>query len=255
MQRKLFFPTTNGLKLCAIHEQNNSDTCIVLCHGIRGNKEETGNFTKLVSRLNDLKLDSFRFDFRGHGESEGQFVDMTISKEVEDLNSALAYLENKNYNKIILLGASFGAQSVALLDNENYENIDSIIFWYPALIIKNTDLFTNEQYAEAQKNGYCEIWNMSHTKVFKLGLELLNECLSLNPVENLKNNTLPKLFVHGKNDANVEIEANSITPSKTCPNSELVVINNAAHCFSRTDDAIVNIGIDETIKFIKSRLK
>lgn len=250
--KKIFFDSTDGLKLCAIHENNESDICVVLCHGIRGNKEEVGNFTKLVDRLNNMKIDSFRFDFRGHGESEGEFINVTITKEVEDLESALNYINRFNYEKIILLGASFGGISVSLLNYRKYNNIKGLILWYPALRIENTDLFTNEQYEEAKLKGYTEIWNTSRTKSFKLGLELMKECRSLRAWKAIEDVNIHKIFIHGDSDSNVDIKANSIEPSKNSPNSKLVIIKDGVHNFSRVDENLVKEGIKETIEFIET---
>ena len=249
---ELYFDTTDNLKLSAIHEKNGSDICVVLCHGIRGNKTESGNFIKLISKLNNMKIDSFRFDFRGHGNSQGKFVDMTISKEIEDLESVMNYLSVYKYKKIIVLGASFGCNAVTMLDYSKYHNVIGLILWYPAINLKYTDLFTEEQYLQAKQNGYVKIWNMSHTKAYEFGLSLFEECYKFKAYEVIEKVTLPKVFIHGDKDINVDIKANSIEPSKRSPNSKLVVIKDGVHSFSRVDERYVDEGINETINFIKS---
>ena len=73
MEEKIYFTNTDGLRLCGILTKPNKETqkCIVLCHGITYTKEEGGIFTELAKRLADNGFAVFRFDFRGHGESEG----------------------------------------------------------------------------------------------------------------------------------------------------------------------------------------
>ncbi len=49
---------------------NDSDTIFVICHGLMGNKN-TSDRVKLAWELARNGLNSFRFDFRSFGESEG----------------------------------------------------------------------------------------------------------------------------------------------------------------------------------------
>ena len=41
---------------------------------------------------------------------------MTITKEVEDLETTIMYLNNRGFNEIIILGASFGGSIISLID-------------------------------------------------------------------------------------------------------------------------------------------
>ena len=57
---------------------------MILCHGFTANC----NTELLTDIANDLQSDgiaSLRFDFNGHGKSEGQFQDMTVLNEIQDL--------------------------------------------------------------------------------------------------------------------------------------------------------------------------
>lgn len=53
--------------------------------------------TELMSDIaNDLQsqgIASLRFDFNGHGKSEGEFQNMTVLNEIEDLEDVISWAE------------------------------------------------------------------------------------------------------------------------------------------------------------------
>ena len=117
---KIKYLTSDEIELNGILEKNNSSTCVIMCHGIRSEKEEHGNFTKLAKALNENNIDSFRLDFRGHGENNTDFSQVTIDGEIKDLESTLDMISNIGYKDIILLGASFGGGIISLIDIKKY---------------------------------------------------------------------------------------------------------------------------------------
>ncbi len=69
MEEKIYYDSDNNVKLCGILNKASNGRVVIMCHGIRGNKEECGSFTYLSERLQKEGYSSFRFDFNGHGES------------------------------------------------------------------------------------------------------------------------------------------------------------------------------------------
>ena len=53
---------------------------LVLCHGFSANKEGK-LFDCIVDSVNKKGIAVLRFDFNGHGKSEGRFEDMTVPNE------------------------------------------------------------------------------------------------------------------------------------------------------------------------------
>src|SRR3954465_2689602 len=70
-----------------------SDTIVVLGHGVTGNKDRPFLVT-LAEELAKGGLNTLRFSFSGNGGSAGRFIDSNISKEVEDLGAVLDNLAN-----------------------------------------------------------------------------------------------------------------------------------------------------------------
>jgi len=77
MKEKLFFKNSKGNKLCGILSSVNKDRIIILCHGFSSNKD-TQTFP-ILEKIFNKNISTFRFDFYGHGESEGKFEDITVS--------------------------------------------------------------------------------------------------------------------------------------------------------------------------------
>ena len=251
MEEKIFYDSYSN-KLCGILNAANNDKIVVMCHGIRGNKEECGSFTYLAEKLNQEGYSSFRFDFNGHGESSGKDFEMTISKEILDLKNTINMLKEKGYKEFVLLGGSFGASIVSLFPYNEFDSINGIIFWYGALnydYIKYGNLFTEDNKKIAENNGFYISKSMNSGENFRFGLELFNEIEQYKPYRELQKCNLPKLFVHGEIDSAVPYEL-SKEVSEICNNSKFELVENGEHTFQNSKEAIEK-AVDVTIKFIK----
>ena len=237
MEEKVYFETSDGLKLCGILSVPKVKTqkCVVLCHGI-GNvdKNEDGIFTKLAKKLCDADFAVFRFDFRGQGESEGEQVDMTVSKEAIDLESAIKFLQGKGYKEFGILGASFAGGAVSLFVSQNQNLVKGLILWnalidYQSMINPVTNWekknWGSKIFDRAERLGYAEIGSSK----YRMGKELASELSVLKPWELLRDIKAPILFIHGDKDDHVPF-ADSVKYAKMF-NSELAVIKGATHGF------------------------
>jgi len=79
----------------------------MLCHGFLSSKNSTTNRT-LTRLLNEQGLATFRFDFFGQGDSDGPFEEITTSLAVHQTQSALDLVAAGGYDRIGLVGSSFG---------------------------------------------------------------------------------------------------------------------------------------------------
>ena len=73
-----------------------------------------------------------RFDFMGHGDSEGDFENSTIETRLSDIRAAYQSLHERvpSLETTGLLGLRFGA-TLAALSAEKIGNIDQLILWDP----------------------------------------------------------------------------------------------------------------------------
>lgn len=251
VMEKIIYKTSDNVELNGILETNKSDTCIIMCHGIRSGKEEHGNFTKLAQLLNKNNIDSFRFDFRGHGENSSDFSSVNIKGEINDLEASIELISQKNYKNIILLGASFGGGIISLIDFQKYYLVKGLILWYPAIVYSETELFCKANLNKAIKQGFLETQSIKNGKKYIFSKELMLQTQIYNPYDALLNNNLPKLFIHGNNDKDVDYKSIEKCARESL-NSELIIIENGTHGFFDNQEHLNKV-LNKTLKYINKR--
>lgn len=114
-----------------------STDLVILCHGLNCDH----NFDLMHRIEKQLHTDGFAtltFDFNGHGESEGKFVDMTIPNEMEDLEQVLAYAQDLHFvDDIALVGHSQGAVVAAMVAGKHPDDIKAVVLLAPASSVRD----------------------------------------------------------------------------------------------------------------------
>ncbi len=106
-------PVADGDRLAAVHHapDGRDDTVgpaepwLVFCHGFLSDK--SGSYEGRCERATREGYDAVRFDFRGCGEADGDFVDQTLSDKIADLRAVLAHFAPES---AVLFGSSFGGK-------------------------------------------------------------------------------------------------------------------------------------------------
>lgn len=91
--------------VAAVHHPADGDRWLFFCHGFLSDK--SGSYESRCSRAVEEGYDAVRFDFRGSGESDGAFVDSTLTSRIADLRAVVEYFSPPSY---ALFGSSFGAK-------------------------------------------------------------------------------------------------------------------------------------------------
>lgn len=91
---------------------------VVMLHGFGSNRIEAHRiFVKQARMLEAGGMAVLRFDFRGNGDSGGEFSTMTISRAVQDARKAIRFMESQervDAGRLGLLGLSMGGLIAAL---------------------------------------------------------------------------------------------------------------------------------------------
>ncbi|PIZ93136.1 MAG: hypothetical protein COX82_03300 [Candidatus Magasanikbacteria bacterium CG_4_10_14_0_2_um_filter_41_10] len=104
---------------------------ILIFHGRGSNKKRYVDRAQALAKKGFITL---IFDFRGCGESGGDFRKQTIAMGFEDAEAGFEFLKNQSLcdrNKIGVLGGSFGGYQAALLSSKY--SIASLILASPAV--------------------------------------------------------------------------------------------------------------------------
>ena len=115
---------------------------VLLLHGFTGSRNELeipavkeGVFSRAARMWADRGVASLRIDFRGNGESEGKFEDMTMEGLIGDAEAALDYLgasPDVDGDKMAIVGWSMGGAVAASVAGRTEHDLDSVALWAPA---------------------------------------------------------------------------------------------------------------------------
>lgn len=237
MQEKLFFKNSKGNKLCGILSNPTSSKekpIIILCHGFSSSKESS-TYVKLQDILNKHNISIFRFDFFGHGESEGKFEDITESEAVDDILNAIKFLKELGYKKIGLIGSSFGGiASIMAASKTNDLFILALKCPVSNHLEKNIATKTEEELKDWKEKGHRLYTRKDGTKL-RLNYTFVEDFKNNNGYEAAKHIKIPTIIVHGDEDEKVPVEQ-SIKTSKIIENCRLEIIKGADHLFTKMED-------------------
>jgi uncharacterized protein len=255
---KIAFKSKEGFALSGVWHlpKDKTTKAIVLAHGITVDKDENGVFIELANALEQNGYAVFRFDFRGHGESEGKSVDMTIEGEIADLEAAFAEVKSKGYEKIGLLGASFGGGSSVLYTSKHKKEIKCLCLWNPVLNYEHTFLNPTLPWIRSRKEHVKKDirekgWTTLGSENYILGEALFKEMARLIPYQALSSINIPTIIIHGTKDSTVPYE-DSRDYVGHLPNGKLITIEGAAHGFHNLGET--EKAIEATINFFLKSL-
>lgn len=114
-------------------EDSQSKKGFVFCHPFAEEKLWTHRvYVSFARELARRGFHALRFDYMGHGDSDGDFEDSNIETRLSDINCAIDWLKNEvpSVNSVGLLGLRFGATLSAIIAEERQE-INRLILWEP----------------------------------------------------------------------------------------------------------------------------
>lgn len=236
MTNRVRFNSTDNTRLAGIWYLPSKPTkrVVILTHGISVDKDEEGAFISFSKRLSENGYASFRFDFRGHGESEGKSEEMTIQGELNDLIAALHVVRKKGYTNIGVLGSSFGAGIAALVIAHNNQKIKCLCLWNPVLnydhcFLSPTLPWLKDHHERMKKELDSQGWTiLPVSSSFRVGKQLFDEMKRFAPYQALSKITIPACIIHGDKDTYVPY-ADSVRYVHILPHGRLTTINGGDH--------------------------
>lgn len=222
---------------------------VVLFHGFTGNKIEPHRFFwKISKRLEENGIASLRFDYRGCGESEGEFSDFTIKDYIGDARLAIKRFVNKvklmDKNNISVIGLSMGGIIASYIAAE-FEFVKKLILI--SAVAKPAEVFwigmkNNIPDFELQyKKGIIDVGGNPVSRKF---MDVIKRIRPLKKLENFKGKAL---IIHTDTDETVPVD-NAEIYEKVLKNSVKIIIPGSTHTFNNIEHE--RIVIEKIIKFI-----
>ncbi|MDD2627677.1 MAG: hypothetical protein PHR25_04310 [Clostridia bacterium] len=86
IEKRIDYQSTGSIILRGIlNKKSDNKKIVILCHGF--NSEKNRSVGMVAKKISEEGTNTFRFDFRSHGESDKPKNGMTITGEVEDLKA------------------------------------------------------------------------------------------------------------------------------------------------------------------------
>ena len=234
IEQEIVFESAAGGRLSGVLTHPEADLtgyAAVLLHGY-GSNRNNGTNRAVSPRLAAAGIPTLRFDFFGHGASEGDIVDLTIGRGVADLQGALGVVKSElgvHPERIGLLGGSYGGNIAVLF---------AAVQQVAALALKSPI----SDYAAVRRRqlGQDGIrrWHSDGVTVLSGGIRsryaFFEEALAVDTYAAAARITSPTLIVQGSCDED-------IAPSETerlarcIPDARLLVIDGANHGYSNAE--------------------
>ena len=172
------------------HDAERDDVLVVIGHGLTGHMERP-LYRALAEALTESGWPVLRFSFSGHGNSEGQFEEMTLEKEIADLQAVLDQF--KGTRKVAYIGHSLGAAVGALTAAKD----DRINVLVSLAGIARPKAFYDQEFSD-QEAGESVMWDEPTFPLSKAFRDSMQATESVIPaVRELK---LTWLLIHGSED-------------------------------------------------------
>lgn len=120
-------------------ESDETSPIILLFHGFTGTRDELpildteeAMFSRTARLLAEYGYANLRIDFRGSGESDGEWEDTTFSSQISDAFAALDFVETLDTvdtEQIGIIGLSQGGLVAASIAAD--PRVDSVVLWSP----------------------------------------------------------------------------------------------------------------------------
>ncbi|WP_270254032.1 alpha/beta hydrolase [Lactobacillus johnsonii] len=220
----------DGLQLVGTREEPFGEIydMAIIFHGFTANRN-TSLLKEITNSLRDENIASVRFDFNGHGDSDGKFENMTVLNEIEDANAILNYVKtDPHVRNIYLVGHSQGGVVASMLAGLYPDLIKKVVLLAPAATLKSDALKGNTQGVTYNPD---HIPDRLPFKDLTLGGFYLRIAQQLPIYEVSAQFTKPVCLIHGTDDTVVSPNA-SKKYDQIYQNSTLHLIEGADHCFS-----------------------
>jgi dipeptidyl aminopeptidase/acylaminoacyl peptidase len=211
-------------------------------------------FVKLARTLADHGVASLRFDYRGSGDSAGEFEEMTIRSEVADSLEAIKFLarhKRVHSRRLALIGLSMGGAVASHVVARERSRFKTLALWAPvaegAGILD--DLSTPDAVASLAETG------LTDHEGNLVGMGFVRQFAEMRPLREVVKSRCPVLIVHGSKDQTVPVHHADMYEKALHAHKRLVkkvIIAGADHTFNK--HVWEQRVIDETVDWLSETL-
>lgn len=227
----------NQTKLAYMYCEGDLDKpVIVFCGGYKSDMQ--GTKAQFIEDFAAQKgYGSLRFDYAGHGRSEGLFEDGTIGSWTKDAKAIIAHcIKDRD---IILIGSSMGGWIALLCALALGTQVKGIIGIAPAPDFTRdmVNEFSDDMKADLDLNGYVELPNDYSDEPYRVTKQLIEEGEALSLLHAQIDITCPVHLIHSQKDTVVSWEKSlQIQDCLKTDHVVLKLLKDGDHSVSRPQD-------------------
>ena len=252
---ELFFINGSQGKLAAklsLPELEDGEKCpmVIFSHGFGGDMT-FHLFEPIIEKLNQNGIGVLRYDFNGCGQSEGEFQNMTVPNEIEDLINVVAYVRQLPVTKnISLLGHSQGGVVTSMVAGEcGYPQIECEVLLSAASVLRDDAL------RGMTHGGHFDPWHLDQPTYevsggHSVGRPYIQTAMTLPIYETASKYTGPALIINGMADVVVPYTY-AERYHKDLKDSELILIPGEDHSYNYSPDYVVGLVSDWLIRRLR----
>ena len=230
MQHYCEIPTPKGTLRGFFHKPNQDKhpVCLIF-HGFTGQKTGTKFSYVQLSRMLEAKgIASFRFDFLGSGESDGNFVDMTFQDELSCARVILEEcLKMENCTEIYVLGHSMGGAIASELAKLYPDVIKKMVLWAPAFNLPDALHYLTGQVERAKTYDHGG---------YEISDDFVEDILKRDFYQELDTYQNDLLVIHGTKDTTVPYEISNKYMKLFHKGTRFISIEDGNHNFDKLSD-------------------
>lgn len=245
---KVMIPGSRGLLAATLEKPalGAGEKCpmVIICHGFGGNRD--GGIPRMIGEQLPAKgIASVRFDFNGHGESEGEFRDMTVPNEVEDAKCVFRYVSTLPFvdpERIAILGISQGGVVASMAAGElGHRKLAAAVLLCPAAVLRDDCIKGNTMGKRYDPFDPPEQLDLGNGRI--LGREFIRTAFTLPVYETAGKYHGKACIIHGTGDRTVPYTY-GLRYHEIWPGSEYRQLDGYDHGFNPNPQDAVDIAVD-----------
>ena len=228
----------DGLTLVGDIIKPDAEKCpiFIFFHGIMSSRNNEMN-KKIREALLERGIASAQFDFNGHGESDGDFKDMTVYGDMLDAAKIIQYVQTLPFVTDIYVGGhSMGGAVASMISGCYCDIVKKLVLLAPAATMKNDaqrgDCFGRPFDPVNVPESIPQLANDG--KIYNLGSFLFRTNRTMPIYETAAQFNGETLIIHGSEDAAVGVSG-SKGYVEHMPNAKLVVLEGENHGLDAID--------------------
>lgn len=249
---ELFFIDGSQGKLAArlsLPDLHKGEKCpmVIFSHGFGGDMT-FHLFEPIITRLNQNGIGVLRYDFNGCGNSDGEFQNMTVPNEIEDLINVVAYVRQLSVTKnISLLGHSQGGVVTSMVAGDcGYPQIECEVLLSAASVLRDDAL------RGMTHGGHFDPWHLDQPTYevgggHRIGRPYIQTAMTLPIYETAAKYTGPTMIINGMADVVVPYTY-AERYHNVIKGSEIILIPGENHTYNYSSEYVVGIVSDWLIK-------